>query len=419
LVLLVLLAGAVFFYFRPIQPGDLAALAENWNMPAASAQNPQSAPDANPDDFNRFGPQRPTATARPAAWPTDRVPGDGGRGMGDGRREPLASDPGTPCEGAEILARVGNDVILARELSMGIAEIRANNKDKPASVLEPAIREILKKRLEPRVEEKLVCQDAQRKIPKEHFTKILNSFDADYEKKMLPELMKNANVGSRRELEQKLRDAGISLEIYKRAYIEGILAHEWLKAEIKVDEEISYDQIEAYYREHAAEFIVHPPLARWEQLMVRTSSFPSGEAAHAALAEMGNQVLDGASLAEVAKARSQGSTADKGGLHDWTDEHNLASKVLDEAIFTLPIGRLSPILEDEQGFHIVRVLQRQPIAMKPFDDAQVDIKKKIKAQRKVDAKNRFVAKIREQTAVWTAFDNDRGPATAQFDGLFR
>ena len=349
LVLLVLLAGAVFFYFRSIQPGDLAALADDWNLPAMSARNPRSAPDPIADDFNRPGPQRPTATARPAAWPTDRVAGDGGRATGDGRREPVAPDPGTPCEGAEILARVGNDVILAREVSMGIAEFRAINSKAPADAVEQKIRENMKKQVAMRVEEKLVCLDAQRKIPKDNFKKFMDGLDTEYEKRVLPDIMKKANIGSRRELEQKLRESGVTLEIQKRAYIEANLAYQWMKSEVKPDEEISLNQLLTYYREHEAEFVVHAPLARWEQLMVRTSRFPGREAAYAALAEMGNQVLDGVPLAQVAKARSQGTTADKGGLQDWTGKGSLASRVLDEAIFTLPIGRLSPILEDRAG----------------------------------------------------------------------
>ncbi len=327
---------------------------------------------------------------------------------------------GIPCEGAEILARVGNDVILAREAAMGLAEIWAKNKDTvPESVLQQKIGEIIKKRIDDRVEEKLVCQHAQRTIPKDRYAKIMESFGGEYDRKILPELMKQANISSRREFEQKLRDSGITLEIHKRAYIEGILAHEWLKSEVKADEEISYDQIEAYYREHPAEFVVHPPLARWEQLTARTSHYRTKEAAYAAMVEMGNQVLDGTPLTKVAKARSQGTTASDGGLRDWTGQHSLASDVLDQAIFSLPIGQLSHILKDDQGFHIVRVIERKPVAMKPLADAQVEIRKKIKAQRLSDAKAKYVAKIRQETPVWTAFDNDQGSLSARLGGLYR
>ena len=321
--------------------------------------------------------------------------------------------------GAEILARVGNEVILAREVSWGIDELRERNKDRaPASVLEQSIRDLLKKRVNERVDEKLLFLDAQRKIPKDRFNKYLEFAGKTFDTHQVPEMMKQMNLGSRGELEQALRQAGISLEIYKRGFIEKGLAHEWLRSEAKVDEDVPYQQILDYYRTNEAEFVERPPSARWEELMVRKSQFRSRDAAYAALAEMGNQVLDGAPLAEVAKARSHGPTASNGGFWDWTGKGHLNSPVLNEAVFSLPVGRLSPILEDDQGFHIVRVIERRDVEMKPFAEAQVGIRKKILADRNADAKAAFLAKLRSQTAVQTVFDNDPSATAARVNSIF-
>ena len=289
----------------------------------------------------------------------------------------------------------------------------------PPDVLEQNIRETLKKRVEKRIEEKLIYLRAQSTLPKDRWTKILDHYGKVYEKYQLPEMMKQMNLGSRRELEQAFRQAGISLEIHKQGFLEAVVAQEWLKSEVKPDEDIGYEQFVTYYREHSDEFVERPPMARWEQLTVRTSRFASRQAAYAALAEMGNLVLDGAPLAEVARARSQGLTAEQGGFRDWTGKGTLSSKPLDEAIFTLPIGRLSDILEDEQGFHIVRVIERRDLVRKPFSDAQVDIKKKILAKRQDDAKAAYTAKLREQMPVSTAFDNDRDANSARIDALLQ
>jgi parvulin-like peptidyl-prolyl isomerase len=164
-----------------------------------------------------------------------------------------------------------------------------------------------------------------------------------------------------------------------------------------------------YYRKHVAEFET-PPRARWEQLTVRISRFPSPEAARDALARMGNQVLDGASLADVARAQSQGATASEGGFWDWTTRGSLAAAVLDRAIFGdgvrpgLPVGTLSPILEEPQSLHIIRVIERQESRRTPFLEAQVEIKKKIREEREAKAKQEYLAKLRRETPIWTGFD---------------
>ena len=75
-------------------------------------------------------------------------------------------------------------------------------------------------------------------------------------------------------------------------------------------------------------------------------------------------------LAAVARADSDGRTAAAGGLRDWTTKGSLAAEELDRALFGLPIGQLSPILESDTGYHIVRVIDRQEATRTSFPEAQ-------------------------------------------------
>jgi hypothetical protein len=54
---------------------------------------------------------------------------------------------------------------------------------------------------------------------------------------------------------------------------------------------------------------------------------------------------------------------------------------LNQAIFSQPVGKLSERLEDQRGFHIVRVIEREDAGQVPFVDAQVDIKESIRKQK--------------------------------------
>ena len=74
---------------------------------------------------------------------------------------------------------------------------------------------------------------------------------------------------------------------------------------------------------------------------------------------MGNAVLRGASFAVVARRESNGPRAEDGGRYDWTNQGSLASEKLDHAIFSLPVDVMSDIIEDQFGFHIVRVVERK------------------------------------------------------------
>jgi parvulin-like peptidyl-prolyl isomerase len=176
-----------------------------------------------------------------------------------------------------------------------------------------------------------------------------------------------------------------------------------------VEKEVSHNEMVEYYQAHRKDY-EQPARVRWEQLRTHFERFPSKEAAYARLAEMGNDVLRGVPWDQVARASSHGATAKEGGRRDWTTQGSLTSQVLNQALFSLPPGAPSPILEDERGFHIVRVVERQEAGCTPFRDAQLKIKEQIEKERREKAVQEYYAKLRKETLVWTVFDD---PQTAQ------
>jgi parvulin-like peptidyl-prolyl isomerase len=128
---------------------------------------------------------------------------------------------------------------------------------------------------------------------------------------------------------------------------------------------------------------------------------------------MGNDVLEGKPFADIAKQRSEGPTASGGGSYDWTTKGSLASKVIDEAIFTLPVGQLSAILDDGQALHIVRVTERSEAGRTPFLEAQVGIRQTLRDERRKREVDDYLAKLKDRTPVWTIFDDQPATATAR------
>jgi parvulin-like peptidyl-prolyl isomerase len=119
---------------------------------------------------------------------------------------------------------------------------------------------------------------------------------------------------------------------------------------------------------------------------------------------MGNQVFAGAPFADVAKAGSDGFEANKGGQMAWTNQGALACQAIDMALFNLPVGQLSPIIESDRGFHIIRVTKREGDLVKPFLEAQVEIKKKIVDERSAKQAEDYMAKLLARTPVSTDSD---------------
>ena len=335
-----------------------------------------------------------------------------------GARSPVADEP-TPCEGAQILAKVGSDVVLASEVTAAANEILAQNKDRiPPGQLDAQRELLIQKLLEQRIEIKAIYQDAKRQVPPEGLANIEQRLAEQFESVEVPKRMERAKAASRRELEEKFRKLGTSLEREKRSFIERTLAQQWIGEQIKSDKDATHDEILAYYQDHVADF-EKPARARWEQLTVRVPRYTDGSEAYARLAEMGNQLMRGTPMADVLKAQRGGAVECGGGPRDWITKDSLdISRTVEEAVFGLPVGRLSRIFRDGDAFYIVRVLEREEMKRTPFEEAQVEIRKKIGQLHRRSQLAAYTARVKEQIPVWTIFDDPPDQQARGFSDRF-
>jgi hypothetical protein len=263
---------------------------------------------------------------------------------------------------------------------------------------------LMRQRLENLIDTKMLLIEARREIPKENMPKIEKKVKEIYDQEQIPKLIDGKKIKSRTELFKAMRDAGTSLEEQQRQFLERSLAAQYVHKKIGDEKEITHEDMLAYYREHLTDYET-APRARWEHVAASLANYPSKADAYAKIAGWGNEIFQGAPLTDIARKHSDDFSSENGGLNDWTTQGSLASEVLDKAIFVLPIGQLSPILEDATGFHIVRVVERQDLQRKPFGEVQAEIKKKIKAEREGVAMKKYIADLRKRVKVWTIFDD--------------
>jgi parvulin-like peptidyl-prolyl isomerase len=272
---------------------------------------------------------------------------------------------------------------------------------------------LLKRMLVGAIETKLIYLDFLRLVPPDKVPEIHKKVHKKFDGERVPELLEKAKVASALELDTMLRKYGSSLSKSRRMFTEQVLGHSMVAQIVRQHPEVSHEEMLTHYREHAAEYDL-PAKARWEELMVEKIKFPGRSEAYAALAALGNEVLRGAKFDAVAKRGSQGFTADQGGYHDWTTRGSLVSKVVDDALFTLPEGKLSEILEDDRGFYILRVIERREAGRVPFIEAQVEIKKRLVAAKQDKERQAYLDKLRKRTPVSTIFDEPGAPLYSPF-----
>ncbi len=303
------------------------------------------------------------------------------------------------------LATVGNEIIFASDVMPRVDEMLKQYKGKvPDEQLRKQRWVLAKQAVDGMLDVKRVMQDFQRTMPADRLPMIREQVDESFQESRVPQLMDALKVNSRGDLEAKLRERGSSLALESDKYFERSLAQQWLRQQAKAKEKFSHEELMEYYQNHQKDFEKKGKV-RWQELSVRFSKHASKAEAWAKLADMGNAVLQGVPFEQVARQASDGFSAREGGMRDWTNQGSLASDKLDQALFSLPVGQPSPIIEGPTAFHIVRALERVDQHVTPFRDAQIEITEKLKEESEKAALQDYQAKLKREIRVWTAFDD--------------
>jgi parvulin-like peptidyl-prolyl isomerase len=383
-------------------------------------------------------PPIPQAVSRPEGWPTSSPASEAAKHV----LSTIRLDPGAPIvpvdaddagkvepvqytepagaprpaaqslEAALVVARVGPEVVLEADLltPKALEWLEQVSPGLPPEKVRELRLQICKQVIEQHLETLLVYVDACREIPADKLPDIRANVDKAFDEQQLPRMMEEEGVANSLEFDQRLRKRGMSLDRMRKMFFERGLAQEWLRKNVEDGGgEIPHADLIAYYQNHLADY-EYAARARFEVLSVKMGLKRSRAEAWDMLAGMGNEVLAGRPFADVARGRSEGPTASQGGVFDWTGQGSLASRKLDEAIFSLPVGELSAIIEDGELLHIVRVLERQDAGRTPFLEAQVGIRAELVMERRRKATDDYLAKLRARTPVWTVFDDPAGSA---------
>ncbi|MEN1677951.1 MAG: peptidyl-prolyl cis-trans isomerase [Planctomycetota bacterium] len=332
-----------------------------------------------------------------------RVPGLTGPGIDDVK----------PVDDCEVIARVNGQVVTACEVLWQVNLMLEGQLDRiPPEHRSKVRNQLMRQHLMGMLDMKMLYGDFRRKAPQADIKAIQESLAEKFDEEEIPKLMKEVGVKQERKLPARLAELGTSLRDRRLDFYQTMIARGWMQEQATFPREVTYDELVSYYQEHSADY-EYPTRARWEELVVMFSRHKTKAKAYAKLAALGNRAYQAAvalpdkndpAFGDLAKQESEGFNADEGGLYEWTTQGALAAERIDQAIFSLPVGEMSPILESNLGFHIVRVVERQQAGRKPFTDVQSEIRQRILDARGKEAFSAKLAALRAEAQIWTKWD---------------
>ncbi|MCX7592131.1 MAG: peptidylprolyl isomerase [Kiritimatiellae bacterium] len=208
------------------------------------------------------------------------------------------------------------------------------------------------------------------------------------------------NAGGREQFEQLLRNQGLTVEALRRS-IEGGRRVDLLIERITAGvPEPTEEEIRAYFEAHRGEYVT-PERAQFQHILIKpaSSSVEDRTRAREKLLQIRRRVLEGADFAAEAAAHSDCPSGRRtGGSLGWITRGTMLAE-FENAIFSLPIGAVSDVLETPLGFHIVKKNGYEPPREATYEMVRDRICDFLRHVARGDAISRHVAELRKQAVI--------------------
>jgi len=222
-----------------------------------------------------------------------------------------------------------------------------------------------------------------------------------------------------RDLEEYLKYQGSTLDAYKKELAqeeEARLREERVRQLVVGPVEPTEADLLAYYEANPERYQTAPERIRVGHILVAEAKLADELLAKAA--------APGADFAALAQAHSLDEETKESGETDWFSLYGspFSAKVTD-AVWPLAVGEVK-LVDDDEGFHIVKLLERQPAAVPPLAEIRDTVKADYVRDEEAKRWDDWYAARRERTEVKArdpvlaaamAYGSDRAAALAELE----
>lgn len=195
--------------------------------------------------------------------------------------------------------------------------------------------------------------------------------------------------------DEQIRRMGFSEQQLKEEMAMNIQIQKLLESNTEAVSLPSADDCREFYDANAEAFSSGEELHASHILLRvdQTADDAAKSAAQSSLGELRKQIVGGADFAELATAHSDCPSKAQGGDLGWF-ERGLMVEPFDNAAFVLKPGEISPVIETQFGYHIIKCAERKAAETKAFDEVKTDIQNGLQEERKNEGFTRYIETLR-------------------------
>ena len=193
---------------------------------------------------------------------------------------------------------------------------------------------------------------------------------------------------SKEDFDKTLEEQNLTMEFLKDYYKKQLIINNLLNKTVISKIIVSSSEIEEYYNNNKNEFIT-PEQVRARHILVESVDEAD---------EILKQLNDGADFIELAKEKSTCPSASEGGDLGYFAIGQMV-KEFEDAAFALEVGEISPVVETQFGYHIIKLLDKKPETAIKLEDAMQDIEEKLKQEKQNAAFADYLDMLREKADI--------------------
>lgn len=190
--------------------------------------------------------------------------------------------------------------------------------------------------------------------------------------------------------EENLASRRISLEEWKEELRERLLLEKLARSVAGDKATVSESEISAYYRQNKDEFD-RPAQVRARQIVVADAA--AGEKVLALLQQKKKTFV------EAAREYSLSPDGEMGGDLGFFARGEMPAE-FDAVVFNLPIGRLSPLVKSEYGYHIFLVDEKRDAVHLSLEQARNEIRDKLRSEREERLYQKWLEELRAKAKIF-------------------
>ncbi|KUG22186.1 peptidyl-prolyl cis-trans isomerase ppid [hydrocarbon metagenome] len=185
-----------------------------------------------------------------------------------------------------------------------------------------------------------------------------------------------------------LAQENVKYEQWKEDFKKEILLQKLVAIDVNSKIKITDDEAEKYFNEHRNNYKTESRV-RVSQIVVRDLALAK---------QVEARLNTGEDFSAVAAEVSVGPEANRGGDLGFITRQ-IMPEPLDKTIFSLPVNRISPIVQSSYGFHIFKVLEVQPAGIRKFKDSKEKIIFDIRSQKEDAAFENWLKALKTKAVI--------------------